>query len=109
MNNSNNITILLITTNNEWALCYKEKSCQPFIVAHYFNKEDNTWGAGHYFVDIFSAINFWRYKVMNIPTYDRLTEIATHAIHQIANETTDYFFEDIALEENEMEYFDIEI
>ena len=86
---------------------------EPFVVACGANKKDGEivdWSFGHYFGDLFDAVNFARTKTeIHHPNYYRLEEIAGKAIDGLIQDDKDsayeYFANEIEMDSHEAEYF----
>lgn len=89
----------------------------PFVVAWGARKDEDgeviDWCNGHYFDDLFTAVDFARQRGCTVPSYYRLEEIATIGIEQLTNTddlvswsiVTDH----IELDDHEAEYFGISV
>lgn len=44
--------------HDRYTILYNDAT-ESFVVAYCYNPEDNTWGQGHYFDDIYSALEFF--------------------------------------------------
>lgn len=86
---------------------------EPFVVACGVNKQDGEvidWGFGHYFDDLFEAVNYARTKTeIYHPNFHRLCEIASKAIDGLIEDDEDsayeYFASEIEMDSHEAEYF----
>ena len=87
--------------------------CNPFVVAYEPNIKDGEvvdWVHGHYFDDLFDAVNYARTKLeLYQPNYYRLCEIASKAIDGLIEDGEDsayeYFAREIEMDSHEAEYF----
>lgn len=94
----------------------KALSCSPFVVAgipEYKDGEVVSWAFGHYFEDLFNAVNFARTKTENYhPNFYRLEEIAGKAIHGMVEQDEEsayiYFADDIEMDSHEAKYFGLD-
>ena len=85
----------------------------PFVVACMPNKKDGEvtdWAFGHYFEDLFNAVDYARTKTETYrPNYYRLEEIAGKAIDGLVQDDKDsayeYFANEIEMDYREAEYF----
>jgi hypothetical protein len=89
-------------------------SVKEFVVCKNFNanaKEYEWWDYGHYFPTIESAMSYWNMRVLELPSYDRLSELATlfkDGLMEDDKEAAMEYFEDTCeMTESEMEYFGI--
>ena len=88
----------------------------PFVVACYPNIKDGEvvdWAWGHYFEDLFDAVNYARTKTETYhPNFHRLCEIASKAIDGLVQDDEDsayeYFANEIEMDSNEAEYFGLD-
>lgn len=86
---------------------------EPFVVAYGVNKQDGEvidWGFGHYFDDLFEAVNYARTKTeIYHPNFHRLCEIASKAIDGLVEDDEEtayeYFANEIEMDSHEAEYF----
>ncbi len=86
---------------------------EPFVVAYKPNIKDGEvidWAHGHYFNDLFDAINYARTKLeLYHPNYYRLCEIASKAIDGLIEDDEEtayeYFAREIEIDSHEAEYF----
>ena len=87
---------------------------EPFVVACGVNKDKDgeviDWDYGHYFDDLFDAVNYARTKTeIYRPNYYRLEEIASKAIDGLVEDDEDtayeYFANEIEMDSHEAEYF----
>lgn len=86
---------------------------EPFVVACGVNKQDGEvvdWGFGHYFDDLFEAVNYARTKTeIYHPNFHRLCEIASKAIDGLVEDDEEtayeYFANEIEMDSHEAEYF----
>ena len=85
----------------------------PFVVACKPNVKDGEvvdWAFGHYFDDLFDAVNCARTKTETYhPNYYRLEEIASKAIDGLVQDDEDsayeYFANEMEMDSHEAEYF----
>ena len=85
----------------------------PFVVACSPNEKDGEivgWAFGHYFEDLFNAVDYARTKTETYrPTYYRLEEIAGKAVDGLVQDDEDsayeYFANEIEMDYREAEYF----
>lgn len=104
-------------TNNNYSLVVllrDDDSVKEFVVCKNFNanaKEYEWWDYGHYFPTIEGAMNCWNIKVLERPSCDRLSELATlfkDGLMDDDEETAMEYFEDTCeMTESKMEYFGI--
>lgn len=87
---------------------------EPFVVAFGANKDKDgeiiDWDFGHYFDDLFEAVNFARTKTETYhPNFHRLCEIASKAIDGLVEDDTEtayeYFANEIEMDSHEADYF----
>lgn len=91
--------------------------CSPFVVAgipEYKDGEVVSWAFGHYFEDLFNAVNFARTKTENYhPNFYRLEEIAGKAIDGLVQDDEEtayeYFANEIEMDNHEAKYFGLDI
>ena len=84
--------------------------CSPRIV----NGEIICWAFGHYFEDLFEAVNFARTKTeMYHPNFHRLCEIASKTIDGLVEDDEgsayDYFANEIEMDDDEANYFGLDV
>ena len=94
-----------------------------YIVAIGYNKEDKTWGQGHYFthwnktprdkaIALDDAINYYLFRTENLIPKCRLIELATlfkdGLIEDDEENALEYFTEVCEMEDYEKEFFGIE-
>ena len=85
----------------------------PFVVAGMVNMQDGevvNWAFGHYFEDLFEAVNYARTKTETYhPNFHRLCEIASKAIDGLIEDDEEsayeYFANEIEMDSHEAEYF----
>ena len=90
---------------------------EPFVVACGANKQDGEvidWDYGHYFSDLFEAVNYARTKTKNYhPNFHRLCEIASKAIDGLIEDDEEsayeYFANEIEIDSHEAEYFGLSV
>lgn len=88
----------------------------PFVVAWGAAKDDDgevmDWGNGHYFDDLFTAVDFARQRGCSVPGYYRLEEIATETITALTENDDIWGWQVVTdrvdLNEHESEYFGID-
>lgn len=86
---------------------------EPFVVAYKPNIKDGEvvgWEHGHYFDDLFDAVNYARTKLeLYHPSYYRLCEIASKAIDGLVEDDEEtayeYFANEIEIDSDEADYF----
>ena len=86
---------------------------EPFVVACGANKKDGEiidWDFGHYFEDLFEAVNYARTKTETYhPNFHRLCEIASKAISGLIEDDEEtayeYFANEIEMDSHEADYF----
>ena len=91
----------------------KKLHISPFVVACSPNEKDGEivgWAFGHYFEDLFNAVDYARTKTETYrPTYYRLEEIAGKAVDGLVQDDEDsayeYFANEIEIDYQEAEYF----
>ena len=89
---------------------------EPFVVAYGVNKRDGEitdWSYGHYFDDLFEAVNYARARTkIYHPNFHRLCEIASKAIDGLVEDDEDsayeYFANEIEMDSEEAEYFGLD-
>ena len=85
----------------------------PYVVAYKPNIKDGEvvdWGHGHYFDDLFDAVNCARTKLeLYQPNYYRLCEIASKAIDGLIQDDKEtayeYFAREVEIDSHEADYF----
>lgn len=84
----------------------------PFVAAgipNYKDGEIESWAYGHYFEDLFNAVDFARSRGKGYMQYPRLEEIATKAIDGLIEDDEEtayeYFANEIEMDSHEAEYF----
>ena len=85
----------------------------PFVVAYKPNIKDGEvvdWAHGHYFDDLFDAVNYARTKTETYhPNFHRLCEIASRAIDGLIEDDEEsayeYFANEIEMDSHEADYF----
>lgn len=91
---------------------------EPFVVACGANKDKDgevlDWDFGHYFGDLFEAVNYARTKTeMYHPNFHRLNEIASKAIDGLLEDDSEtayeYFANEIEMDDNEAKYFGLDV
>lgn len=88
-------------------------SLEPFVVAYKPNIKDGevvNWAHGHYFSDLFDAVNYARTKLeLWQPNYYRVCEIASKAIDGLVEDDEEtayeYFANEIEMDSHEADYF----
>ena len=85
---------------------------EPFVVVCNPNIKDGEvidWAYGHYFDDLFNAVNYARQKGKGCINYHRLEEIASKAIDGLIQDDEEtayeYFVREIEIDGHEAEYF----
>lgn len=89
---------------------------EPFVVACGVNKQDGevvSWDFGHYFGDLFEAVNYARTRTETYhPNFHRLCEIAAKAIDGLVEDDEEtayeYFANEIEMDSEEAEYFGLD-
>lgn len=89
----------------------------PFVVACMPNYKDGvveSWTFGHYFEDLFNAVNYARTRTETYcPNYYRLEEIAGKAIDGLIQDDEEtayeYFANEMELDYHEAKYFGLNI
>lgn len=105
-------TVLIVAEYPDinYVLAYRGGKYQPWVAAWSYKKESNSWGQGHYFERLESAIEYIRMK-QGRPTYYRLEEIATKAIDGLIEddpyEAEEYLKDEMEITFEEAEYFGI--
>ena len=87
--------------------------CEPFVVAYKPNIKDGEvvdWSHGHYFDDLFDAVNYAITKLeLYHPNYYRLCEIASKAIDGLIEDDEEsayeYFANEVEIDSHEADYF----
>lgn len=91
----------------------------PYVVAFKANEENGEvidWAYGHYFDDLFNAVNFAYSKGKEVPNYHRLNEIVGIVLHLFVADYDDedesesvinycVLADNLDLDVNEAEYF----
>lgn len=94
----------------DYTLLRRDASFQPYVAAWGLNKETGNWNQGHYFEDLFDALNYIRTKRGKI-SYWRMDEIASKAIDGLFEddpwEAEIYCEDTLELDDDEKEYFGI--
>lgn len=88
----------------------------PFVVACMPNKKDGEitdWAFGHYFEDLFEAVNYARTRTETYhPNFHRLCEIASKAIDGLIEDDEEtayeYLAREIEIDSHEAEYFGLD-
>ena len=89
---------------------------EPFVVACGANKDKDgeviDWDFGHYFNDLFEAVNYARTKTETYhPNFHRLCEIASKAVDGLVMDDEDmayeYFANEMEIDSHEADYFGI--
>lgn len=92
----------------DYVLAYRGSSYQPWVAAWRYNKENASWGQGHYFEELFDAMEYIRTK-QGKPNWYRLDEIASKAIDGLIEddpyEAEEYLRNEIEITDEEAEYF----
>lgn len=109
------ITVLQTFPEIDYALLIREAKYEPFVAAWGWDEQSVTWNQGHYFSDILDA-TAWIQSKMDMKsdkiTYERMSEIATNALHELEEwagvDGFDDFKRDNDMEESELEYFGFE-
>lgn len=89
---------------------------EPFVVAYGVNTKDGEvidWDFGHYFNDLFEAVNYARTKTeIYHPNFHRICEIASKAIDGLVEDDEEtayeYFANEIEMDSHEAEYFGLD-
>lgn len=88
---------------------------EPFVVACMPNIKDGEvvdWAYGHYFADLFNAVDFARARGKQYIQFFRLEEIASKAIDGLIQDDEEtayeYFANEIEMDSHEAEYFGID-
>lgn len=89
---------------------------EPFVVACKPNIQDGEvidWWFGHYFQDLFDAVNYARQRGNGAMNYYRLEEIAGKAIDGLLQDDEEtayeYFAREIEMDDHEAEYFGLNV
>lgn len=89
---------------------------EPFVVACKPNIQDGEvidWWFGHYFQDLFDAVNYARQRGNGAMNYYRLEEIAGKAIDGLLQDDEEtayeYFTKEIEMDDHEAEYFGLNV
>lgn len=87
----------------------------PFVVAGMPNKKDGEiidWAFGHYFEDLFNAVDFARAKQKGRINFYRLEEIASKVIDGFVEHNADsayeYFASEVEMDNHEADYFGLD-
>ena len=94
----------------------KQVSLSPYVAAYKPNIKDGEvvdWWFGHYFDDLFEAVNYARTKTETYhPNFHRLCEIASKAIDGLVEDDEEtayeYFANEIEMDSEEAEYFGLD-
>ena len=90
--------------------------CNPFVVAYKPNIKDGEvvdWANGHYFDDLFDAVNYARTKLeLYQPNYYRLCEIASKTIDGLVEDDEEMAYEylarEVEMDSDEADYFGLD-
>lgn len=89
---------------------------EPFVVVCMPNIQDGEvidWTYGHYFDDLFNAVNYARQKGLGYLSYYRLEEIASKAIDGLLlddeESAYEYFKIEMEMDEKEAEFFGLDL
>ena len=90
--------------------------CEPFVVAYKPNIKDGEvidWSHGHYFDDLFDAINYARTKLeLYHPNYYRVCEIASRVIDGLIEDDEEsayeYLAREVEIDDYEAGYFGLD-
>lgn len=100
----NNSDYIVLQKYGEYTVLKRNTNTQPFIVANNLH-EDMTWDFGHYFNDLFAAVDFARSKGRDVISYQRMQEITEHLKRGIIEDDREsayeYFRDTIKLTEEE--------
>lgn len=105
----------LIAEYGQYVVIQRDTDFEPYVVANGLH-EDGTWNYGHYFSNLFDAVDYAKLKADEsyIP-YARMSEIASRAIDglfELGNDDEDraygYCENEIEMTEEEMDYFGVE-
>lgn len=95
-----------------YALLVREAKYEPFVAAWDWDEQSVSWAQGHYFSDILDACAWIQSKIdakSDKITYERMSEIATNALHELEEWAGVDGFDDFKryndIEESELEYF----
>ena len=87
----------------------------PFVAVCMLNYKDGeieSWAFGHYFEDLFNAVDFARSRGKGYMQYPRLEEIASKAIDGLIEDDEEtayeYFANEIEMDSHEAEYFGLD-
>lgn len=105
----------LIAEYGQYAVIKRDTDFEPYVVA-WCLQDDGTWEHGHYFSDLFDAVDYAKSKADERHiSYDRISEIATKAIDglfELGNDDEDSAYEycenEVKMTEKEMDYFGVE-
>ena len=88
---------------------------EPFVVACGVRKQDSEvidWDFGHYFGELFNAVDFARSRGTGRMQYPRLEEIASKAIDGLVEDDEEnayeYFANEMEMDSHEAEYFGLD-
>lgn len=89
---------------------------EPFVVGRMARFEDGEvidWAYGHYFNNLFLAVDYARSHGNGIPNHYRLEEIASKAIDGLIEDDEEsayeYFANEMEMDEHEAEYFGLDV
>ena len=91
---------------------------EPFVVACGANKDKDgevvDWDFGHYFGDLFEAVNYARTKTETYhPNFHRLCEIASKTIDGLIEDDEEtayeYLAREVEMDSREAEYFGLDV
>lgn len=90
--------------------------CNPFVVAYKPNIKDGEvvdWANGHYFDDLFDAVNYARTRLeLYQPNYYRLCEIASKVIDGLIEDDEEtayeYLAREVEIDSHEADYFGLD-
>jgi hypothetical protein len=102
------------TNHSLVVLLRDDDSVKEFVVCKNFNtnaKEYQWWDYGHYFNTLELALAYWHTEIMNEPSYERLSELATlfkdGLIKDDEQSAMEYFEDTCEMTESEMKWFGI--
>ena len=102
----NNLKLQTIDQYTIVARIREDGTIKEFVAAYGYDDTTGTWGQGNYFTKLEYAVDFARnHKI----TWDRLSEIATWALHGLEDdETLEDVIEELDMDDEELEYFNLE-
>ena len=101
----------VISKYGKYTIIKRETDFEPYIVT-YNLQEDSKWDFGHYFSDLFSAVDYAKaHADESHISYIRMSEIASKAIVGLFEDDSEsayeYLINEIEMDEIEMKYFGV--